>query len=357
MTLDAIIARGFGLYPTDMLSRKHLRRAFPVVAAFCFLTAWAEAQTGLPLRPNNAPSVESAPGSIRGRVVLPDGAPVSEAFRITLSVLRGTQAVAYTDQQGQFEFRGLTPGEYAIEVEVGDRRRFDVTRETIQVFRGTPSNVTLALKEKTESTSVKGAPSVSVAEIAQNIPSKARGEFDRGSKAAKEGKKAEAIAHLRKAIEIYPDFLMARNDLGALLLESGSLDEAEQELRRAVEVDPKAFNPKVNLGIVLVKKHEFAEAVLILDQGTALNPGSPLARLYLGMALIAVENLDRAESELKTAYEFGGREYALALFSLGQLYMQKGQRGAALRSFELYLRDAPNAENSNEARKLISMLQ
>ncbi len=344
-----------------MLSSKHLdmRRAFPMVAAFCLLAVGAEAQTGVPIRPSHgaAPSMESAPGSIRGRVVLPDGAPASEAFRITLSVMRGTQAVAYTDQQGQFEFRGLTPGEYALEAEGGDRRRFDVTRETVQVFRGTPSNVTLTLKEKTESTSVKGASSVSVAEIAQNIPSRARDEFDRGSKAAKEGKKTEAIAHLRKAIDIYPDFLIARNDLGALLLESGNLDEAEQELRRAVILDPKAFNPKVNLGIVLVKKHEFAEAVLVLDQGTSLNPTSPLARLYLGMALIAIENFDRAETELKTAYEFGGREYALALFNLGQLYLQKGERGAALKSFELYLRDAPNAENSIEARKLIVMLR
>ncbi|HSP63704.1 MAG TPA: carboxypeptidase-like regulatory domain-containing protein, partial [Pyrinomonadaceae bacterium] len=144
-----------------MLSSKYLdmRRAFPMVATFCLLTACAEAQTGVPLRPiPSAPSVESAPGSIRGRVVLPDGAPVSEAFRITLSVMRGTQAVAYTDQQGQFEFRGLTPGEYTLEAEGGDQRRFGVTRETVQVFRGTPSNVTLTLKEKTESTSVKGAP-------------------------------------------------------------------------------------------------------------------------------------------------------------------------------------------------------
>ena len=108
---------------------------------------------------------------------------------------------------------------------------------------------------------------------------------------------------------------------------------------------------------MLVKKHEFAEAILVLDQGTSLNPTSPLARLYLGMALIAIENFDRAETELKTAYEFGGREYAVALFNLGLLYLQKGERREALKSFELYLRDAPNAENSIEARKLIAMLR
>jgi tetratricopeptide (TPR) repeat protein len=53
----------------------------------------------------------------------------------------------------------------------------------------------------------------------------------------------------------------------------------------------------------------------------------------------------------------GGREYAVALFYLGQLYMNKGQRDSALKSFEFYLRVAPTAENSDAAKKLIAMLR
>lgn len=312
---------------------------------------------GVPsVRPTHpSTSSESGSGSIRGRVVLPNGAPFSEAIKITLLVMRGSQATAYTDQQGQFEFRALAPGDYAIEVE-GDGQRFEVTRESVQVFRGMPSIVTLTLKEKSEGRSSKQG-TVSVAELKQEIPSKARNEFDRASKAAREGDKAGAIAHLRKAIEIYPVFLMARNDLGALLLETNDLDEAQKELGRALEIDPRAFNPNLNLGIVLVKRHEFTEAVSILDRASSINPSSPSARLYLGMALVGIENLDRGEAELKAAYQMGGPEYGVALFYLGQLYMNLGQRDSALKSFELYLRVAPAAENSETARKLIGMLQ
>jgi len=72
--------------------------------------------------------------------------------------------------------------------------------------------------------------------------------------------------------------------------------------------------------------------------------------------LMGLENLDGAEAELKGAYELGGGQYAIALFYLGQLYMNQGQRDSALKSFELYLRVAPTAENSEAARKLIGML-
>lgn len=336
-----------------------MRLLFLLIATPLIIAPSGRAQTGsvLPRPGNNTPSAESAPGSIRGRVVLPDGNLASEAFRINLLVMRGTQGTSYTDQQGQFEFRGLSPGEYSIEVE-GDQHRFDLTRETVQVYRGSPTVVTITLKRKSEAAARdRKSLTVSITEIEQNVPSKARNEFDRATKATKDGKRADAIVHLRKAIEIYPDFLMARNDLGAALLEAGDLDQAQQEFRRAIAFDAKAFNPTVNLGIVLVKKHQFTEAVQIIEHATSLNPTSPLARLYLGMALAGTENFDRAEAELKKAHEFGGREYALALFNLGQVYLQLGRRSDALKSFELYLQEAPTGENAGEARKLIGMLK
>src|SRR6266540_7198434 len=273
-----------------------MRHSLLLISFLCLFTLAADAQTGPgPLRPTMPiPSGESAGGSIRGRVVLQNGSPLSEAVKVSLFVMRGTQSVSYTDQQGQFEFRGLPPGEYAIEAE-GDKQRFEVSRESVQVYRGMPSVVTIALKEKIDSRSRKDAGTISVLEL-KEIPPKAKSEFERASKASKAGKRTEAIAHLRRAIDIYPNFLMARNDLGAQLLEADEFDQAEIELRKALNIDSKAFNPNLNLGIVLIKQHDFAQAVKVLDRASAIDSGSPAARLYLGLALIGVENLDRAES-------------------------------------------------------------
>jgi len=162
---------------------------------------------------------------------------------------------------------------------------------------------------------------------------------------------------LRKAITLYPEFVMARNDLGAQLLGLGKLDEAADELRKAITLDQKAFNPKLNLGIVLVAQHQFAEAAEVLNQALSIEAGSPEARLYSGIALMALGRLEAAEKDLRTAYSLGGTPYALALFHLGQLYMNKGDRESARQAFAEYLRDLPNADNADQVRKMIAMLR
>jgi tetratricopeptide (TPR) repeat protein len=296
-------------------------------------------------------------GSIRGRVVLPDGTLISESVKLTLQSARGTQTVSYTDNQGQFEFRGLAPDNYRLEVEA-DRQRFEIVTESVQVNRGIPSILNIALREKRSASGSKSDErAVSVGELDPNVPEPARKEFDRASKANKEGKADESIAHLRKAIQLYPHYLMARNDLGAQLLEQGRLEEAADELRQAISIDAKAFNPQLNLGVLFVRQHRFSEAADSLRKALSLNPSSPAANLYAGLAALGLEDWATAEKQLKAAYDLGGSAYALALFHLGQLYMGKGERQLALKAFETYLHDAPGADNAAEVRKMIGMLQ
>ena len=323
--------------------------------AVLVLCVGASAQIKRPTSEENAE--KTGRGSIRGRVVLPGGSFVTESVKVSLQTLRETISVIYTENQGQFEFPGLVAGNYKLEAE-GDRQRFELSTELVQVFRGAPSIVTLTLKEKASSVKVTaGAKTASVTELAQNIPSGAKKEFDKASRAVREGKTEEAVAHLRRAIALYPAFVMAHNDLGAQLLGLGKPDEAAEEFRQAIALDDKAFNPKLNLGIVLVQQHRFAEATNILGRALALDPGSPAARLYSGLALMALGNLEAAEKDLKAAYQIGGTQYALALFHLGQLYMSKGNHALAVQLFERYLNDEPNAGNADQVRKMIAMLR
>jgi tetratricopeptide (TPR) repeat protein len=308
------------------------------------------------LRSPSAPD-KSMFGSIRGRVLLPGGNFVGINVRITLTTLRGPVAIIYSDNQGQFEFEQLAPGNYQIEVEPTDRQQFEPSSEAVQVFRGMPSVVSHTLKTKQTAKAVSRAKTISVAELDPKIPSAARKEFEKASKASQKGMTEEAIAHLRKAIDIYPNFIMAHNDLGAQLLGQGKLEEAAQELRCAISLDPNSFNPNLNLGIVLVQQHQFDEAAGVLQKALSLQSGSPAAQLYSGIASMAIGKLDEAERNLRNAYELGGVSFALANFQLGQLYMNTGQRDLALKSFQLYLTDVPNAANSAQVRKLIAILQ
>ena len=332
-----------------------IRRVGAVIGLILGLSVLAASQPSVQ-RPVFQPSMDkTGGGSIKGRIVLPNGSYVAENIKVTLLNLRETVAIIYTDNQGQFEFRNLAPANYQLEIEA-DRRKFDAKTEMVQVFRGAPTVVSIALKEK-ETTGTNSAGAVSLSEIDRNVPDKAKKEFAKASQLLNEGKREAAMAHLRQAIALYDRYVMARNDLATLLLAEGKLDDAEEQLRVAVQLDPKAFNPALNLGIVLVNKHEFAEALTVLQQANSLQANSPAVHLYLGLAGLGVEDFEIAESNFKEAHTLGGPPFALALFHLGQLYLSKGDKESAIKSFQLYLREVPDAANREQVRQTIAMLR
>jgi tetratricopeptide (TPR) repeat protein len=345
---------GIALRFSTMMSKARLERAFllGVTAIMCGIAA-AQDQ-----RPSAQPTTNDkmSYGSVRGRVVMPDGSTVTQSVKLTLRTFRESATVIFTDNQGQFEFPNLVPGNYKLEVEA-DRQLFEVFTENVQVFRGTPTVVTPTLREKAapgRSTAKDNV--VSVSELDRKVPGPARKEFEKATQAANAHKTEEAIAHLRKAISLYPDYVMAYNDLGTYLLEQGKLEEAATELRKAITLDEKAFNPALNLGIVLVYQKRFTEAADLLAKAQSLAPTSPAVHLYSGLAAARLGRFEVADKELRAAYSLGDSNYAIALFHLGQLYLNRADRTEALRFFERYLAEVPNATNADEVRKMIARL-
>ena len=295
-------------------------------------------------------------GSIRGNVLLPNGAFLNERARITLMADRGVKSNSYTDEQGRFQFGVLTPAIYEIVVEP-DGNRFEKARAKVEVFAGAPAIVNINLVEKKAPESKSSTKVISAGELDAAIPSKAKKEFERASQLGAAGQTDEAILHLRRAIEIYPKYLMAHNDLGTQLLAQQKLDEAATEFRAAIEIDPKAFNPRLNLGIVLVQQKQFGAALTALHEALALQADSPAAILYDGLARQRLKDFEGAERQLLLAHKLGGAQFATALFHLGQIYAERGDRQRAREALSEYLRDQPNGPDSTEARKLLRIVQ
>jgi tetratricopeptide (TPR) repeat protein len=334
--------------------------AFAVLLSLFVLVAAAEAQDKpeLSRRSDDDNKVGKAPvfGSIRGRIMLPDGNYVNTNVKVTLQTLRDTINTIYTDSQGQFEFPDLIPGTYQIEVDPTDREKFEVSSESVQVFKGTPSMVTLTLKAHEPTKRKAAAGTVSLAELGRNVPAKARKEFEKANEAARKGLIDEAIAHLQNAIAISPTFDIAHNDLGVHFLSQGKLEQAAETLQRAVSLDATAFNPALNYGIVLVRLHRFAEGKDSLDKALKLQPNSAAAHLYSGLALKALGSTEDAARELKAAYQSGGTEFAIALFYLGEIYFNE-DRSLSRQYLENYLAAVPDAANAERVRRMIAILR
>jgi predicted Zn-dependent protease len=321
----------------------------------CCFTA-APAQLGKPTKSSDRTAVGEA--TVRGVVVMSDGSSISEPVKVTLKVLRGDQYSTYTDRDGRFELPHIAPGDYSIEVEADrSRDRFEITNDKLTVRTNTPNFITLTLREKQKTKEVRRDKTVSVAMLDQKVPPAARHEFDNATRLAREGKSEESIAALQRAIAIYPEYLMALNDLGAQLLEAGRLDEALTTLKTATKIDPNSFNPQLNLGIVMVRQKAFTAALTALDHALSLEPSSPAAHLYAGLAASGENDTVRAERELKSAFDLGGHSFAVTLVYLGRLYIKRGDKQRAIETLEQYLQEDPSGSNVPLVKKMLADLK
>ena len=63
-----------------------------------------------------------------------------------------------------------------------------------------------------------------------------------------------ALAHLRQAVQLQPDFVEARNNLGILLARAGQLDEAIDQFRQALALAPGSPDVRRNLELALARR-------------------------------------------------------------------------------------------------------
>ncbi len=328
-------------------------KVFQICLLVCISAAAASAQDET-LPPPPVSGTGSGSGSIVGRVVLPSGQPVNSRVRITLSTLQTPGLTSYTDNSGGFGFRNLREGNYTLEV-YGDYKIYEPVTEQVRLIRGLQVSLTINLRERVSKERPAGGV-VSAGELDQNAPPAARKEFEKATSLAGGGNHEQAIEHYKKAIAIYPDYLMARNDLGVQYLKLKQFAAAAAQFEAALDINSRVFNPRLNLGIVLVEQKRYLDAIDHLTQALSIDSSRPASHLYMGVASLEIDELAVAERELSKALTLGDAEYSIAHFYLGRVHMEKGDGDAAVREFKTYLQKQPEGEKAAQARTLLEKL-
>ena len=140
---------------------------------------------------------------------------------------------------------------------------------------------------------------VSVREL--SIPNEAWREYEEAQKALGRRDVPAAIAHLKRAVELAPDFSAAWNHLGTIAYQSGQYVEAEADFRKGLEAEPDAYAPLVNLGGVLINLAKWDEALEYNLRAVLKSPHDALANSQLGMSYFYSGQLDLAEKYLTAA--------------------------------------------------------
>jgi Flp pilus assembly protein TadD len=164
----------------------------------------------------------------------------------------------------------------------------------------------------------------------------------------------EAIAAFRKALDLDPYYVDARNDLGTALILSGERDEGKRMLVAAYN-EPMNPTPEVtarNLGRTYKDEGDLEQALTWYNTSVRRNPRFADAHIGLAETLAAMGRMDEAIRHLEMATAKTA-ENVRVVFALGQAYYRAGRWDEARGRLEEVVKAQPAGDVGKRAAELL----
>jgi len=162
-------------------------------------------------------------------------------------------------------------------------------------------------------------------------PSSAQDLYDRAGKALDAGDAAQAIKLYEELLQLVPDSVEARTNLGAAFAQIGRYDEAIQQYRQALSRDPNNETVLLNLALAFYKQGDFSQARNQLDALHKSHPANQQAFYLLADCDMRLGKFQDAITLVEPVYEAHPDDQALE-YILGTALIRDGQtqKGAAV---------------------------
>ena len=291
---------------------------------------------------------------IFGRVSLPDGQPAARV-KVFIETLSGLKRDVLTDQEGNYEFRGMSGGRYRVYATNPDApEQFSEPAEsdTTRAFANRLQiNVYLRLPLHSDKKDAKPG-TVSAVEAAQNIPKEARKAYEQGVKFQKENRPQEALAQFNRAVELFPAYFQALTERGNLLMQHNKLAESESDFEQALQLHAKYAPALRGIGYCQIQRKKFSEALGNLEKAYVLEPNAPMTLLLLGYANLSLNRHEEARQCLQQALKLNAESAARAHVYLAEILAHEQKFKEAADEIRAYLKANPNASDAASLQKM-----
>lgn len=169
-------------------------------------------------------------------------------------------------------------------------------------------------------------------QILQVAPDQADALHFLGLMAANQGRAADALSFLQRAVAARNDDFELHNNLGNLYKVLGDLELAHQCYVNSVGLNPDSFPARFNLGLVLSALNRYDEAILSYREAIALEPDVGEAYYNLGLALRQVSEPAAAIESFQKAIQLQP-EYIEPIVSLGACLAESGHLDEAVKVY------------------------
>ncbi len=332
-------------------------RSFPALMALLLLPIGGFAQNGMirgKVRENNGTTINNAIVELRGAA----GAVISQIV---------------TRNDGDFAFMGLRGGEYEISVTLSG---YDPVVQLVQLrdsmmlgsreTSGVVSElVSVEIQLQRRANPSSASPNIT---FAQDVPPVARAAYTKGMAKIQAGKSEEGIVFLREAIASFNDYFDAHFALGFEYYRLGKDTEAIEALERARLINERGAGVYYIFGLVMVRQQKFNAAEYAFGKAAELNVNHVAARFNHAVALIEIAlrtkettriktALAQADDDLTRAWELSNKRLNTVYLQRARIHEERGDKEAAAREIENYLKAEPNAKDAEALRETIRKLR
>ena len=266
---------------------------------------------------------------------------------------------AISNYKGRFKFKKLKPGTYAITL---FHPYWGETRRTIEVtgsFADEQGRIDVSVpfrrSEQGRKRMLRRRTLVSAKQL--SISSKAWRELRKARRKLSKDDAEAAAAHLEKAVEISPQFMIAWNFLGTIAYREGQLGKAEEYFRKALGEGPEAYAPTVNLGGALLALGRYSEALPYNRTAAEMRPDDALANAQVGVNYFFLRKYQEAERPLLKAKSLDPSHFTNPQLVLAQAYEIQGRSEEAIAELREFLARHPDSAITGKVRLAIEELE
>jgi len=259
----------------------------------------------------------------------------------------------FTNGDGDFEFDGLTSGNFVIDIEL---KGYEPVRQNVEIRSGSQPIVVISMNRS--AVIVNPASGVTISAHQLSVPHKAHDEYEKGMELLY-GKSdyPAAIAVFNRAITDFPTYYEAYADMGNAYLRLREMALAEQALRKSVDLSSGRYREALTiLAGLLSSLNRFQEAVPFARKIVEIDSSSWEGPFELARALIGLKQTEEAEKSATQARDMNP-DNAPVYLMLANIHIQREDYPALLKDLESFLKLEPAGPDADQARKLHDDLQ
>ncbi len=266
-------------------------------------------------------------------------------------------AESVTDERGRATFSAVPAGYYyasvtGIGVQTTDGSEFEI----IDNEGAHTETVRIKAPEDASAGKAGGGAVVSTSEL--KIPEKAQKEFDKGVDAFSAGDNNKAEASFKKAIEDYPKYANAYNNLGVLYMKTSQPAQAKEAFAKSVAIDDKFVPGYVNLARLSFAGHNYPEAEATLGKALAIAPDNLEALTLLATSEYMNKENEKALANVRRIHSLPNHQAFSGVHLLAaQILMSENDRDQAIDQYIAFLQESPQDLRVPAVRKTLAEMK